>query len=928
MRSGPFRCLIPVISALCLLSTAVPLQANEIITSPNDKRQYENFSLENGLQVLVISDPSTDKAAASLDVSVGSGNDPTSRPGLAHFLEHMLFLGTKKFPKAGAYQTYISEHGGMHNAFTAHDRTNYFFDVEQSALEPALDRFSRFFIDPLFSSEYVQREMHAVHSEYQSGLKDDRRRKFSAFRAILNPKHPYSKFSVGSLDTLSDHPGKPIRDELIRFYERYYSANLMSLVVLGSEPIEELKALVTERFSAIPNHNAKHPPVKAPLFREGSLPAQLNIASLKDIRQLSLDFPVPPIRKHYRNKPLRYLGALLGHEGKGSLLSLLKQEKLATRLSAGTGLDTHEQATFSIRIGLTESGLEQPERVAQLVFKHIELIRAQGIQPWIFAEEKVISDTAFRFKEPMKPIYYASRLAGNLKEYPAQDLLRGDYLYQTFDAELIRHYLDHLNPNNLLLTLTTQKADTDRTDPWYGTPFRLQPLNPAWLKAWQQSALHPDLKIPEPNPFLTENFDIKSPGAPTAPVLLLEKNGLNLWYQQDTEFRTPKADFYFSLRSPIANDSARHHLLSALYIRLVNDELNEALYPAAVAGLGYSLYPHQRGFSGRISGYNAKQSLLVEKVARTLRSYRVDKERFDLIRADLERELKNSKRDRPYNQTLREVRLQLFSPQWSVDEQLQELTSITADELQAFLPRLFERGEAVILAHGNLLEQEALEMTTIIERTLMNGVKPMAVADSLVQLLEQDTPLIKLALDHNDAAITLYLQGEDNSFDNRAGFALLTQVLATPFYNELRTEKQLGYLVSAFNMPLLEHPGIALVVQSPVAPPAELQRHIRQFLTDSRARVANLDKGDLERHRESVLVKLLKREQTLKERSNRFWREIDRGHTQFDSREQLAEAIRQVDKKALITLFDQLLKRQLVVQAAGNRPATAESTVQ
>ena len=135
------------------------------ISSPNDTKKYSYLELDNGLRTLLISDKTADHAAASLDVHAGSLQDPKKRAGLAHFLEHMLFLGTETYPTAGDYQSFISQHGGSHNAFTAAEHTNYFFQIDASQLEGALDRFSRFFHEPLFTEEYVQREKNAVNSE-------------------------------------------------------------------------------------------------------------------------------------------------------------------------------------------------------------------------------------------------------------------------------------------------------------------------------------------------------------------------------------------------------------------------------------------------------------------------------------------------------------------------------------------------------------------------------------------------------------------------------------------------------------------------------------------------------------------------------------------------------------------------------------------
>ncbi|WP_197472316.1 insulinase family protein, partial [Oleiphilus sp. HI0067] len=115
---------------LALSATSSAIELNfDIEKSPNDKREYTSFTLENKLDVLIISDKEADKGAASLDIKVGSSHDPIEFPGLAHFLEHMLFLGTHKYPEPDAYQKFISEHGGGHNAYTSLEHTNYFFDV-------------------------------------------------------------------------------------------------------------------------------------------------------------------------------------------------------------------------------------------------------------------------------------------------------------------------------------------------------------------------------------------------------------------------------------------------------------------------------------------------------------------------------------------------------------------------------------------------------------------------------------------------------------------------------------------------------------------------------------------------------------------------------------------------------------------------------
>ena len=334
-----WQLLAGTLLSLFIVACAVPPEEGvSPVQSPNDERQYRLLTLENEMQVLLISDPDSPKAAASLDVHVGSGDNPPGRGGLAHFLEHMLFLGTDKYPDAAEYEEFVTEHGGNRNAYTSFEHTNYFFDINAPYLAEALDRFAQFFIAPRFDAQYVDREKNAVEAEYQMGLKSDPRRGLDVLQEVMNDDHPYSQFSVGSLESLADRPDSTIRDELLAFYDQHYSANVMRLVVLGAESLDELESLVVPMFSAVPNKSFEHPPITAPAFAEGDLPMLVQIRPQATLRQMQVLFPIADYRSEYRAKPLSYLGNLVGHEGEGSLLSQLKAEGLAESLAAGSGL--------------------------------------------------------------------------------------------------------------------------------------------------------------------------------------------------------------------------------------------------------------------------------------------------------------------------------------------------------------------------------------------------------------------------------------------------------------------------------------------------------------------------------------------------------------------------------------------------------------
>lgn len=163
-------------------------------------------------------------------------SDPKEVPGLAHFCEHMLFLGTTKYPAQNEYSKYLSQHGGSSNASTHLDHTNYYFDVDPDNLDSMLDRFSQFFVDPLFTESATEKEMNAVNSEHEKNLASDTWRIDQIDKSSADPNHPYSKFGTGNIETLDIIPKQKnidVRQELLKFHKMWYSSNIMALSVLG-----------------------------------------------------------------------------------------------------------------------------------------------------------------------------------------------------------------------------------------------------------------------------------------------------------------------------------------------------------------------------------------------------------------------------------------------------------------------------------------------------------------------------------------------------------------------------------------------------------------------------------------------------------------------------------------------------------------------
>lgn len=875
-----------------------------LVQSPMDENAYRYLELDNGLKVMLISKASADRAAASLDVNIGSLQDPKSRPGLAHFLEHMLFLGTKTYPEAGEYQKFIGQHGGSHNAFTAGEHTNYFFEIDPEQLNPALDRFSRFFHEPLFTEDYVQREKEAVNSEYRSKYKDDFRRSQYAMKAVMNPEHPASHFATGSLETLSDTETEKVRDQLLTFYDKYYSANLMTLAIYGPQSLDELESWVRPLFSPIRNQQTPRPTYDAPMFSKGTLPLDMKLNPVKDLLRLNLVFPMTEALSKYKQKPTHYLGHLIGHEGEGSLLNWLKQKGWAESLSAGLGNNNRESSLFQISIALTQDGLNNVDAITEQAFAYIQLIKDEGVDQWIFEELQQVDDLHFRFQEGRSPVSLVQQLTMNMHVYEQNDLLVGDYLWENYDPELIRSYLNALTPDNLLRMVSSKSFQTDKVDPWFAAPYSTNTIDASLIARWQSAKPQPGLAIPQQNPFIPENVSLQNETEEQKPTALTQEDGLAIWHQQDMSFKGPQSSLYITLRSPLSQQSPKNQLLLDAWVELLNDKLNPFVYPAQLAGQGFSLYTHMRGIGIRLYGYRDKQDVLLLKIIEDIKGYKPQQEKWSQTLEELKRAYQNSLLKKPYERSMAELTKTMLTPSYSEEDLLAAMADVKLEELHELQSRFWKELDVVVLGHGNINDKQLVDTGKLVKEELLNGASYQSVPRKVVTQLPSGEQSLLVKAQHKDAAMTLYIQGEGSELDERARMGLLGQMLHAPYYTYMRTERQYGYVVFATPYPMLEQAGLAFIIQSPTANSTQLLDETERFMQSFELQLLNMSEKDFDAHKQGLIQRLLEKPKNLREKTNRYWREIDRENFDFDTAEKIADAVKALSKEELYSYYE------------------------
>ncbi|MDA5565408.1 insulinase family protein [Cobetia sp. MMG027] len=880
-------------------------QAGPVIKSANDQRDYRSLTLDNGLKVLLVSDPAADKAAAAMDVEVGSAQDPDDVPGLAHFLEHMLFLGTDRYPEPDAYQEFITRHGGQHNAFTASQDTNYFFDIAPDAFAEALPRFARFFVAPQFNADYVDRERHAVHSEYQARLQDDGRRVNEAVEQALNPEHPFNRFSVGSLETLKDSEAGSLRQRLVDFYQAHYGAGVMRLTLVGPQSLDTLESLTRHNFSDVPNRELSRPQIDAPLVTADELPARVEVKALKQERELDFMFPIEDPVAQYRVKPVSYLANLIGHEGEGSLLAVLKDKGWADGLSAGGGPSDGENALLSISVTLTPEGARHQPAIRAALFDYLALIRQQGLEEWRYKEQAALGEQEFRFQQRSSPVDLASSLAMMMTRYPVKDVLAAPYLMQDYDAELIESTLDRLTPENLLEVYSGPDVTGEQQGKWFKAPYTLTRLtDDAVARAGDDPSLAARLALPAPNPYLASDFQVLNlPDAP--PRQLIDEPGAELWYQGDDSFGVPKAEWRFGLLNPAVSASVEDEVMSRVLAAWLNDSLNARLYPARLAGQDALAYAHGRGITLQFSGWRDGQQPEMREVLDQLVNGDIDSQRLARITQRMTRSLSNRAQAPLYTQLGRSLSEALVGQPTTVSQQQDVLEQITSERLDAFRKRFLARLHVQAMVTGNLSDTQARETGQLV----INGLAPRVTRDGIPELAihRVDQPLaLRPESSRGDAGALRYLQGKDRTLESQASLAVLGQLIEAPFYSRLRTDEQLGYIVSASYSPMLDAPGLSLLVQSPSKDSKTLFSRMDAFFTTFDERITALDEATLASYRSAVIDGLEQKPRRLSELASRNWSELSFGWTDFDRRQQLIHAVEQVSVQDIRDAWQQV----------------------
>ncbi|KAL8436443.1 hypothetical protein ACSSS7_001735 [Eimeria intestinalis] len=940
---------------LCFGLSALGAVATDVLKPEADYREFRHYQLSNGMHAIAVHHPRSTEAGFSVAANTGSLYDPKEVPGLAHFLEHMLFLGTSKYPEPEGYDSFLTENGGSNNAYTDEEKTVFFNKVTDTAFEDALGRFAEFFKTPLFDRKYEEKEVNAIDAEHQKNIPNDDERAWYTIRSLA--KGPMSHFATGNSATLSANAkaqGIDLVDRLRDFHSQYYCGSNMVAVTISPRTLDEQESLVRKNFEDVSAGHADWLGMvqcPGPMFDtvkpfDGSNTGKfVHLQSFSSEPTLWVAFGLPATLTSYKKQPVSVLTYLLEYTGEGSLAKRLRLLGLADGVSPVVDKNT-VSTLLGIKVDLTQKGAAHRGLVLQEVFSYINFLRDHGVSHELVSSLALQSHIDFHTTQPGSSLMdEAARLAHNLLTYEPYHAVAGDSLLIDADPRLTNQLLQEMSPSRAIIAFSdpqfTSKVDSFETDPYYGVQFRVLDLPQHHAIAMAVLTASPNaFRMPPPLMHIPKASELKIlPGLTgiAEPELISEQGGnagASVWWQGQGSFALPRVAI--RLTGDISKDKA--DLLSrthgSLALAALAEHLQEDTVDFQTCGITHSLAFKGTGFHMTFEGYTQEQlSKVMSHVADVLREPSVvEPERFERVKEKQIKLLSDPANNMAFEHALEAAailtRNDAFSrkdlldalQQTNYDESMAKLGELQNVHVDAFVMGNIDRDQSVALVEGFLdqagfkfidrddaIESLAMEQKQTIEATLSNPIKG-----------------------DQDHATLIQFQLGIPSIEERVNLAVLTQFLNRRIYDSLRTEAQLGYIAGAKETQAASTSLVQCFVEGSKAHPDEVLKMIDAELEKAKEHISSMSDAELAHWKESARAKLAKLDANFSEEYSRAAEEIFSHANCFTRRDlELKYLDNDFSRKHLSRTFAKLAdpSRRMVVKLIANLEPAKEVTL-
>lgn len=799
------------------------------ILNPSFKdRSTKKLILKNGLSVYLVSDKNIDKSSAALCVMSGSWNDPKKYPGMAHFTEHMLFMGTKAFPGENSFSNFITNHGGSNNAYTKSDRTVYGLSINNDDFISALDRFSHFFIDPLLPIDGMKRELDAVDQEYAKNIEHDGWRKYRVEKETSNPSHPHHAFSIGNSKTLAQIPQEAMRN----WIAMNYSASNMHLFVYSPLNLSELEKNVVSQFSKIPKRTILPERIDQAVYSNDQKGKIIYLQPVKDLQMVSLSWELPEAFLKDDTQSAELLAYTLSIGSEKTLLALLKKEHLIENMDVYVDRVGTKAAFFTIDIELTDLGVKKYKKAIEICFNALKTYQSLAFKPYLFDQRKNMRVIEYAYQGRTDSFNFAMTTADRMGDEALATFPNKTYVPCSLNIKKVEALLKLLNPNScrtfVVCNLEKINKIPIKQEKWLGGKYSIAPLpkDLYYTTALQQ------ITYPEPNPFIPSSLVLKQTPELDRPLQIINSDSSIAYYQPDNFYQVPKVVYLVDIHTPYIETNALSTSMLDLYLRICDNILTPTLISAKDSGLFADLSSQKLAMQLTLTGYSEKADKLLEEVLHVMNTPPSEKE-YEIQKKALLKEYQNKDKNLPCKQAVDLAQTILVNDVPPYETRHRALKQISYESFISFHKLLLQKAYIQAIYSGNITEKEARAT----HAKILKSINPIPFEDRIERKVlkfpnDQGPFMIAKNTECLGNSCFLIVNEGNYSFEKRSSQQILSRALQSDFFDALRTKQKTGYIAQSWDSSIENELFQFFLVQSNSHNPKDLLHRFDLFLED------------------------------------------------------------------------------------------------
>jgi insulysin len=869
-----------------------------ILIPKNENRIFKYGILPNNLKYTIIYDKNSDTSNVVMNVRTGTLYEPTEFMGLAHFLEHMLFMGSDKYKDEDYYFKKLKEYGGTSNAFTDDDQTVYYFTVLSNNLEEILDIFSRFFIDPLFNINSVSREINAVNSEHLKNFNNDG---WILRQLILNlskKDHIINRFGTGSHKTLGSDI-KKLRNTMIEFYNKYYCSNNMCLTVQSSRPINEIEKMIKACFSDIKPKKVIHPII--PILKYDSYNNEYHLKTVDDVNIINYIWELPEWYEYKDSGIINILTYIITFNCKNNLQNYLIENDYIYNIDISylnIGL-----LLLSINI-LPNKSKDVYYKINSIVKNYFNNLNKFN---WDLIYDYNIKLFELNYNNTLKEnnLDLALKLSYNMHYYDEKNIYSASRLVIKKDYNKLIKTLEYLTFDKVNIIYASQNnlCSKYKKDKFYNKDYcKLSNsfiTNDNNLKKFTIS-LEPSLLNIKPK-------NIKNLDKYNVPKKIAPK----FWYTGVSKFKEPWVFGEICIQSHKFFNSIKSLALTIISINTINYYLQLLFCNEISVGYSISLSINNRTSDILVSlgGFNINYVEFFNKVVENM----INIEPSDkIIKSNIlgyKKNLENMDKNSPWEMSLDILATKINKYIYNYKDELKEMKYITIDMVKKRINKLINIKKLPIttIIIGNIEHKELKKCITYNINHKIDKIPTQKIPSSIT--------LKHPNKDEKNICISYiyYIDNKNMDLLLNTKLLILNNIMERPAFDILRTKMQLGYLVRC-NLKLDDVSYIKIAVMSPLEP-IKVEEAMDEFINIHMNKILEeMDNKTFNKIKKSIYEKLTEKFNSLLEINNFHVSEIVSQDFIFDRNIRMAKKIKNITLNDILKLYHSIIKNKTIIK--------------